>query len=268
MNQTVIPVVAASNLYYASSKVADHSVVASRSLAGLCDAIGTNQATIVLRHSRNSEKTEYVVGANLNLSAYTNITFQFERGAVLTHGAFTLNIPNIEAGRYQIFDGTGTVTLSGTVYPEWWVNNAVPGTTDLGDAFVSALASLTTNYGEVLLDATRYKCAKNLAMPTRVSIKGQDNWNSRLEFAVATSPALDMRGTWPGGQVRATIENVRIDGANCEAGVDAVYVNGNQQTMPLMRQVTINGGYVANGFRDGIVFSEGGDNWEVNFENV
>lgn len=159
MNQTVVPVVAASNLYYASSSVADHSVVAPRSLAGLCDAIGTNQATIVLRHSRNSEKTEYLIGANLDLSAYTNITFQFERGAVLSHEAFTLNIPNIEAGRYQIFSGTGTVTLSGTVYPEWF--GAVgDGVTDDTLGFMKALEAVGDGY-EVLLRPVGYVLNKS-----------------------------------------------------------------------------------------------------------
>lgn len=81
-------------------------------------AIGTtNKVTLLLRPGT------WVISSNADWSAYTNVTFKVVPGAKFS-GAFTLNIPNIEAGLYQIFDSTlGVVTLSGNikeVYPEWW----------------------------------------------------------------------------------------------------------------------------------------------------
>lgn len=82
-------------------------------------AIGTtNQVTLVLRPGI------WVISQNKDWSAYTNVTFSIMPGAYLSHGSFTLNIPNFNAGRQQVFIGTGAVTFSGTppeeIYPELW----------------------------------------------------------------------------------------------------------------------------------------------------
>jgi hypothetical protein len=81
-------------------------------------AIGTtNKATLFLSPGT------WVFNENIDYSTYTNVTFKLPPGAIISHSTYTLNIPNIEAGLYQIFTGTGAVTLSGTVkevYPEWF----------------------------------------------------------------------------------------------------------------------------------------------------
>ena len=74
----------------------------------------------------------WVISSNVDWSAYTNVTFDIVMGATFSHGAFTLNIPNLVAGPEQIvFVGTGAVTLSGYVteaYPRWF--NVVGDGTD------------------------------------------------------------------------------------------------------------------------------------------
>ena len=80
-------------------------------------AIGTtNKATLLLRPGT------WVISSNADWSAYTNVTFKIVPGAVISHGAFTVKIPNLEASLCQVFSGTGLITISGNedVYPEWW----------------------------------------------------------------------------------------------------------------------------------------------------
>ena len=158
---------ATNNDYYPDPSAADQGATTnSRSIASLLAAIGTSkQATIVLAHSGSGNTTTYTIGQNVNWSAYTNVTFKIVPGAVISHGAFTVNIPNPDAGLYQIFSGTGAVTISGSVkevYPQWFgaVADAVftPATnvctgTDNYAAFASAIAAAGKNklkipYGE------------------------------------------------------------------------------------------------------------------------
>ena len=69
-------------------------------------AIGTsNKATLLLRPGT------WVISSNADWSAYTNVRFKMPSGAVLSHEAFTLALPNNpEAGDYQIFSGTGAIS--------------------------------------------------------------------------------------------------------------------------------------------------------------
>lgn len=103
-------------------------------------AIGTvNKVTLLIRPGT------WVISSNADWSAYTNVTFKIIPGAVITYTTFTLNIPNIskEVDRYQIFSGTGVVTLgAGTdkVYPEWFGgagDNATINTTAINQSIAT-----------------------------------------------------------------------------------------------------------------------------------
>lgn len=124
------------------------------SITAALTAIGTtNKTTLLLRPGT------WVISSNADWSAYTNVTFNIVPGAVISHGAFTVNIPNPQAGLYKIFDGTGVISISGnttTVYPEWWTANTIPGTTDMKAAIQSAVNSLPTTGGEVQFGANIY----------------------------------------------------------------------------------------------------------------
>lgn len=90
-------------------------------------AIGTiNKATLVLRPGT------WVISANVDWSAYLNVTFKVPSGTLISHGAYTINIPNLDAGFYEIFSGTGAVTLGGSVRDvnPMWFGAVGDGSTD------------------------------------------------------------------------------------------------------------------------------------------
>ena len=102
-------------------------------------AIGTtNKVTLLLRPGT------WVISSNADWSVYTNVTFKIVPGAVISHGAFTVNIPNLDlTGLHQRFSGAGAVTLTRIpyVYPEFWTDHLTPGTTDMTTAIASAIVS-------------------------------------------------------------------------------------------------------------------------------
>lgn len=78
------------------------------SIEAALTAIGTtNKVTLLLRPGT------WVISSNADWSAYTNVKFKIVPGAVISHGAFTVKIPNVDAGAYQWESGTGLVTLTG-----------------------------------------------------------------------------------------------------------------------------------------------------------
>jgi hypothetical protein len=99
----------------------------------------------------------WVISSNADWSAYTNVTFKIVPGAVISHGAFTVNIPNPDAKLYQIFSGAGIVTVSGNVqevYPEWW------GTAS--NTIISALASVNGRHIPIRLQEATYTFSSTL----------------------------------------------------------------------------------------------------------
>jgi hypothetical protein len=103
--------------------------------------IGTTRKRMVLIRPGT-----WTISANRDWSAYTNITFHILPGALLSHGAFTLNIPNPVAEPVQWLTGAGAVTFSGkprVVYPEWF--GAVgDGVTDDATVLQTAINSMSS----------------------------------------------------------------------------------------------------------------------------
>jgi hypothetical protein len=111
-------------------------------LSSACQAIGTvNQTTVAVRPG------VWVIPQNLDLSAFQNITFYIMPGAYLSHGSFTLNIPNPNAGAYQWLIGTGQVIFSGKlINPDpIWFGADVTGQVDSSAAIQLALNSLSSS---------------------------------------------------------------------------------------------------------------------------
>lgn len=144
-------------------------------------AIGTvNQTTLVLTPGT------WVISQNKDWSAYANVTFSIMPGAYLSHGTYTLNIPNVTAGSYQIFVGTGQETLSGSltqVYAEWW------GADSSGVADSSAAWTRAINCGLPIIppENSTYRISSAISLPAKdVTIRG----NGHTTFNTAAGNAI------------------------------------------------------------------------------
>lgn len=100
--------------------------------------IGSTNATLVL--------TPGTWTLSNNVTVPLNITLFLPQGAVLSVASgktLTIN-GSINAGLYQIFSGSGTVSISGTfvdeVYPQWWGGKG-DGTTDDSTAIQAAVTA-------------------------------------------------------------------------------------------------------------------------------
>lgn len=114
-----------------------HNVYDYNDLADVVTAIGANEGTIFVPN-------EIAVTADLTIPA--NVTLRFIQGGSLNISAgktVTIN-GHIEAGLYQIFEGSGSVSFgSGAIekaYPEWW-GAAADGVTDDTAELLAAIAS-------------------------------------------------------------------------------------------------------------------------------
>lgn len=149
---------------------------AGNSLYDVLTALGTSKnATVALIHNGASNQTTYTCSTTFDASSYKNTTIEFQPGAVIAIGAgktLTLSGVPIRADRHQIFSGTGSAALSGTVYPEWWGGNTSPGTTDMTDELIAAAASVSANGGTVSLGAESYKTSAAWDIPDGVSVIG------------------------------------------------------------------------------------------------
>jgi hypothetical protein len=96
-----------------------------------------------------------------NVTIPSNITFKIVPGASIKTTGYTIAINGpFEAGLYQVFSGSGTVTGLREARPEWWQANTTPGTTDMRAAINCAIQS--TN-GPVHFRSTTYAVSKGNA---------------------------------------------------------------------------------------------------------
>jgi hypothetical protein len=104
-------------------------------------AIGATETTLLIPNAQTLI-TSLTIPSTLTLKI-------LKGGSIVKASTYTLTINGpFEAGLYQVFSGfsAGDVTF-GTgyikeVYPQWWLTNTTPGTTDMGVAFASAAAAV------------------------------------------------------------------------------------------------------------------------------
>ena len=138
-------------------------------------AAGYPKITLLLRPGT------WVFSSNADWSAYTNVTFKIVPGALISHGTFTVNIPNVEAGLYQIFSGAGAETISGNtrvVYPEWWGTGA--------NTINSALAA----HGQVELQVANYSITTQPTYTSGNRIIGKGKSKSVIILGADITPLL------------------------------------------------------------------------------
>lgn len=139
-----------------------------------CAAVGLDWRTIVLAPG------VWVQSADENYTAVCpNAIFDIPNGAVISYGAYALNIPNPVAGAYQWLFGTGLVTFSGNItegYPQW-VGTKGDGLTDDTVAFNQAVTSIRDLYvpdGTYMINAV---CSGNYQTPCGIKIPSNTTLN-------------------------------------------------------------------------------------------
>ena len=144
-------------VYWVDASAADQGAAAnSRSIKSLVDSIGTSKsATLVLSYSGTGNTTTYTLTTSETVPS--NIALRMENGAIIDGaGTLTINGP-LEAGPYQIFGSSITITLGtniSTVYPEMWGASG-DGSTDDSTPFSSTItATLNTGIPIRLLSKT------------------------------------------------------------------------------------------------------------------
>lgn len=153
------------------------------SLEAAIDALGVGPATIQYSTGQTVTKN-WTIPAGVELMPLN--------GAVINHGAFTISYAGSTA-RWplaQVFNGTGTVTLSTSfnVFPEWW--GAIgDGSTDDSAAIQTAVLVAAAYGGVVVLQSCTYAIKSNITFPAestgKIKIRGS-GINSQLKgFASA-----------------------------------------------------------------------------------
>lgn len=135
----------------------------------------------------------------------SNITLIVPPGAILTKsgsGTLTINGP-FDAGPYKIFSNFNTgVTFIAIekVYPEWWGENTVPGTTDMTAEIQAASDSMTNPHihfrGETYLVTTSLDFTNNNNGGYRgYMLSGEGTHASIILLQTNGAPGLDFTGT-------------------------------------------------------------------------
>ena len=166
------------------------------SLYALLTALGTSKkATVKFTHNGGSNTTSYAFTTDYNASGYKNVTFEFERGAVLTISTTkTLTLPSpahiLASSTEQIFSitGTGKVAFNtpGIMYPDWWTTNATPGTTEMYSALNAAEAACSTG-GVIKLNGATYLMSTSLTLGSDIVL---DMTISTAKISVAATKTL------------------------------------------------------------------------------
>lgn len=160
-------------------------------------AIGTtNKATLLLRPGT------WIISSNADWSAYTNVTFKIVPGAMISHGAFTVNIPNAGQGPYQWLVGTGAVTFSGTterLYSEWWGAKA-DGSTSNEVALTAAITAAITQGIPLKLLKGQYNYTKIVIPDAGITTR-----KVNLVIEGAGSPGLGGQGDFNWVEVGGTV---------------------------------------------------------------
>lgn len=141
-------------------------------------------------------------------------------------GSMAFNGPP-EIGLYQVFSGfsAGDVTFgSGSVkevYPEWWGENTVPGTTDMTDEIKSAVGSIVSIRGIVRLMSQNYLVTSEIPITGGITILGQSRYFTIISLSSATQNGFKIETDDP-----VILKNFRIDCNGVSTAGSAISLDG------------------------------------------
>ena len=231
--------------YYPDASESDQGATASGTGDTIYDIISevgaSEYAKIVLRHDGSSNTTAYTFDTSLDLEDYPYVYIEFEPGAQLarTTGDETLAVysPNNIIAPKDLKITTAAMLFfdePGVVYPDWWEENATPGTTDMSTAIQSAINALGLSLGGVVeFMSETYACA-NLELKSYVALRGlQPNgaWSHAVgvrrnnKTVLLANDAGDVIGTPTTNIVDCAVENINFVGLGSATNVRGLYLD-------------------------------------------
>lgn len=103
---------------------------------------------------------QVILDSSVDLSSNPNIKVKIDNGFDITLGTYDFDFggQDPEAGPYKIFvqESTGAVSGINKAYSEWWGENTIPGTTDMGQAIQYADDAVAGRQGRVEFFAEDY----------------------------------------------------------------------------------------------------------------
>lgn len=183
--------------------------------------IGSQKACLTIPKS-------LTLGANTTIPA--NIVLKPAPGAIITLGSYNLAVNGpVIAGPWQWIsqNGTGVATFGypTTVYPEWWVTNTAPGTTDMLPALNAAHASLVNCGGEITLSNTNYAVSATFVMlNSYITLAGKGRSASQIVNLSTTTDAIQV-GSPSVGPCYVKIKDLSIMGSGtmtAGAGINVI----------------------------------------------
>lgn len=124
------------------------STYTNATVMSACTAVGSDSKTIFIRNGT------WTIGANVDFTGTCpNAVFKFANGAIFSHGSYTISIPKVEAGDYQIFSGTGAVTYGDSnVVMSTWHGSGATGIHKALDGTLKTLKIPVGTYQDVVID--------------------------------------------------------------------------------------------------------------------
>jgi hypothetical protein len=175
--------------------------------AALSD-IGKEKAVLILRGT-------WTISRDRDWSQYTNVTFKIMRECILSHGTYTLKIPNPDAGLYRWLSGKGTVIFSGSVkevYPEWWGGGPNASASDNAKALNAAFATLMP----IFCSAGTWNFNSNLTLTNVPSLRGVSGKTIFKPSAVVSGAFITVNTTIRSDIAynhQSTVRDIAIDGS-------------------------------------------------------
>lgn len=202
-----------------------------KSIKTFVDAIGSDSATIQLRHNSGSATTTYTLTTNVTIPS--NITLEIENGAVID-GAGTLTINGfIEAGVYQILGSNITIIgdlQNGTLFPQW-CGVTGDGVTD-DSASIQKIVDISEAAGgrSIFFSVGAYVLSSTITIDN-ANVKIIGSGCDSLHDLVPASGIIGTRFEWDGAANGTMMEVKSIEGATLRnkvgSGVRAVSFDGN-----------------------------------------